>query len=246
MKYKKLTEQEVFKENPFIEKAIKDVKIVKRQQVIRPKNKDEIHQIVSTDGEITGYTAFNRFIEVDEDKFAKVYLSQFASFWELSKPAIRVFGYILTVLHPKKDTFIFKMDDCLEHTKYTHRNNVLTGLACLIECNIIARSAYDWEYFINPLVVFNGDRVAFTKMYVRKKKRNDNQNDNNQLDLFSNQIEGFEKADSSTLSSTLLPGIDPNKLAAFLNDETNFIKTCIVGMLSISAFSINQFIQLAG
>ncbi|GAB3051242.1 replication/maintenance protein RepL [Spirosoma pulveris] len=186
MKYKRLTEQEAFKENPFIEKAIQDVRIVKRQQVIRPKNRDEIQQIVSTDGEVTGYTAFTRFIEVDEEKFAKVYLSQFAFFWELSKPAIKVFGYILTVLQPKKDTFIFRMDDCLRHTGYTHRNNVLTGLASLVECNIIARSVYDWEYFINPLVVFNGDRVAFTKMYVKKKKDKEKAN-TSQLDLFQQE-----------------------------------------------------------
>lgn len=186
MKYRKLTELETFKENPFIEKAVNDIKVVRKQQVIRPRNKDEIQMIMSSEGEVTGYTAFTRFIEVDEEKFAKVYLSQFANFWELSKPAIRVFSYILTVLQPRMDTFIFKMDDCLKHTGYTHRNNVLTGLANLAECNIIARSNYDWEYFINPLVVFNGDRVAFTKMYVKKKKEKD-KGAPNQLDLFQSE-----------------------------------------------------------
>jgi hypothetical protein len=186
MRYKKLTEQETFKENPFVENAIQQINVTKKTQVIRPKNREEIQMITSTDGEITGYTAFTRFIEVDEEKFAKVYLSQFASFWELSKPAIRVFGYILTVLQPKKDTFIFRMDDCLKHTGYTHRNNILTGLASLVECSIIARSTYDWEYFINPLVVFNGDRVTFAKSYVRKKK--ETQKDTAQLDIFGDDL----------------------------------------------------------
>jgi hypothetical protein len=191
MKYSKVTVHEQFKENPFVEKAIQDVKIIKRQQVIRPKNRDEIQMIMSTDGEVTGYTAFTRFIEVDEEKFAKVYLSQFATFWELSRAAIRVFGYILTVLRPKQDSFIFKMDDCLEHTKYKHKKDVLSGLGNLIECNIIARSNYDWEYFINPLVVFNGDRVAFTKMYVKKKKDKEKA-DQNQLDLFQQEVAQFK------------------------------------------------------
>jgi len=186
MKYSKVTIHEQFKENPFVEKAIQDIRIVKKTQVIRPKNRDEIQMITSTDGEVTGYTAFTRFIEVDEERFAKVYLSQFASFWELSRAAIRVFSYILSVLKPKQDSFIFKMDDCLEHTKYKHKKDVLSGLGNLIECNIIARSNYDWEYFINPLVVFNGDRVAFTKMYVKKKKDKE-KSDNNQLDLFQQE-----------------------------------------------------------
>lgn len=182
MKYNKVTVHEQFKENPFVENAIQQINITKKTQVIRPKNRDEIQMITSSDGEVTGYTAFTRFIEVDEEKFAKVYLSQFASFWELSRAAIRVFGYLLTVLQPKKDTFIFKMDDCLQHTGYKHKKDVLSGLGNLIECNIIARSNYDWEYFINPLVVFNGDRVAFTKMYVRRKK--ETQKDTAQLDIF--------------------------------------------------------------
>lgn len=182
MKYKPIKALPSFEENPFIEKAMQDVKIIKRQQIIRPKNRDEVQQIVSTDGEVTGYTAFTRFIEVDEEKFAKLYLSQFANFWELSKPAIRVFGYILTVLQPKKDDFIFDMDDCLRYTKYAQRNHVVSGLSNLIECQIIAKSNKDYKYFINPLMVFNGDRVAFTKMYVKKKRGN--QKDIAQLDLF--------------------------------------------------------------
>lgn len=194
MKYNKVTVHEQFKENPFVERAIQDIRIVKKTQVIRPKNKDEIQMITSSEGEVTGYTAFTRFIEVDEERFAKVYLSQFASFWELSKAAIRVFSYILSVLKPKQDSFIFKMDDCLEHTKYKHKKDVLSGLGNLIECNIIARSNYDWEYFINPLVVFNGDRVAFTKMYVKKKKDKE-KIETNQLDLF--QQEAFNLGEDS-------------------------------------------------
>jgi hypothetical protein len=170
MKYKPIKALPAFEENPFVEQAIQDIKLIKKTQVIRPKNRDEIQMITSSDGEVTGYTAFTRFIEVDEQKFAKVYLSQFSSFWELSKPAIRVFGYILTVLKPKHDDFIFDMDDCLSYTKYSQRNHILTGLANLIECQIIAKSNKDYKYFINPLMVFNGDRVAFTKMYVKKKK----------------------------------------------------------------------------
>ncbi|MFS2435331.1 hypothetical protein AAH124_20465, partial [Phocaeicola vulgatus] len=34
---------------------------------------------------------------------------------------------------------------------------------------IIARGPADNLWFINPLIVFNGDRVTFAKTYVRKK-----------------------------------------------------------------------------
>ncbi|MDB5243444.1 MAG: RepA protein [Spirosoma sp.] len=183
-KYKKLKEFEAFEENPFIEKAVDDIKIIKRTQVIRPQSKDEIQMITSTEGEVTGYTAFMRFVEVDEERFAKVYLSQFSSFWDLSKPAIRVFGYILTVLKPRQDSFMFDMADCLTHTKYSTEKSVFEGLSSLIECGIVARGNRHYRYFINPLVVFNGDRVTFAKTYVKKRKEKNNSLPENQLNLF--------------------------------------------------------------
>jgi hypothetical protein len=183
-KYKKLKEFEAFEENPFIEKALKDIKVIKRTQVIRPQSRDEIQMITSTEGEVTGYTAFMRFVEVDEERFAKVYLAQFTSFWDLSKPAIRVFSYILTVLKPKQDSFMFDMADCLTHTKYSTEKSVFEGLSSLIECGIVARGNRHYRYFINPLVVFNGDRVTFAKTYVKKRKEKNNSLSENQLNLF--------------------------------------------------------------
>ncbi|RZK32874.1 MAG: RepA protein, partial [Hymenobacter sp.] len=133
---------------------------------------------------VTGYSQFVRFIEVEEDKFAKLYLSQLASFWDLSKPAIRVFSYILTVLKPKQDLFIFIMEDCLQYANYSSERSVFEGLTGLIEANIIARSNHHLKYYINPLVVFNGDRVTFAKTYVKKKKEKE-ENVKNQLNLFA-------------------------------------------------------------
>jgi hypothetical protein len=170
MAYKSVKKYEVFKENPFVEKAIQNIKIIQKTQVIRPRNRDEIQMIVSSDGEVEGHTAFMKFVEVDEDQFAKIYLGQFTAFWELSKPAIRVFGFIINILKPKKDEFYLEMVKCLEYTNYKHPKDVLSGISTLIECGIIARSDSHFKYFINPLVVFNGDRVSFAKTYIKKKK----------------------------------------------------------------------------
>lgn len=187
MAYKSVKKYEAFKENPFVEKAIEDIKIIKKTQVIRPKNKDEIQLIVSSAGDVEGHSAFMRYVEVEEDKFAKLYLSQFSAFWELSKPAIRVFGYIINNLKPKQDEFFLEMNKCLEYTEYKHPKDVLSGIANLIECGIIARSDSHFKYFINPLVVFNGDRVTFAKTYIKKKKSVDKKNSNpNQLSLLAN------------------------------------------------------------
>jgi len=169
-KYTKISDFENHQENPFLDKAVNDVKIIKKTEIIRPKGSGEIQMIVNDAGEVTGHSAFVRFVEVDEEKFAKLYLSQLSTFWELSKPAIRVFTYILTILIPKKDEFYFFMEDCLKYTKYASERSVLEGLTDLIKAGIIARGKDSIRYYINPLVVFNGDRVTFAKTYIRKKK----------------------------------------------------------------------------
>jgi len=192
MGYKKVTDFQKFRENPFVEKAVQDIKIIKKTQVIKARDRAEIQMIVSDAGEVEGYSQFLRFIEVEEAQFAKLYLSQFSAFWDLSKPAIRVFGYIINVLKPKSDSFILRMEPCLEYTGYKHRKDVMTGISSLIENGVVARSEYGDEYFINPLVVFNGDRVTFAKTYIKRKRSHDpNPNQTNLLDLIEgNQNDG--------------------------------------------------------
>ena len=168
MNYRPIKTKQTYEENPFVDRAVKEITIRKKTQMIRSSN-SEIQMIVSDeDGDIKGYSAFMRFVEVDEDKFAKVYLSQFESFWELSKPAIRVFGYIINTLKPNSDVFHLRMDKCLKYTKYAHANSVISGLSDLIDKEIIAKSKYENEYFINPLILFNGSRVTFAKTFIKK------------------------------------------------------------------------------
>lgn len=189
LKYKKVRDFEEYQENPFMEKAIEEIKTVRKTQVMRTGNRDEIQRIVNNDGEVEGYSAFMRFVEVDEEKFAKIYLNQFGAFWDLSKPAIRVFGYIISVLKPKYDNFFFDMKECMDYTKYTTEKSIFEGITALIDGGIIARSNKHYMYYINPLVVFNGNRVTFAKTYIKKKKLNPT----NQISLpFSNDENGEE------------------------------------------------------
>ena len=75
-------------------------------------SRNAILQAVNSDGELVGHTSFIQQIEVDEEKFTKIYLSQFSAFFELNQQGIKVFGYIMTKLTPKQDMFIFLMDEC--------------------------------------------------------------------------------------------------------------------------------------
>lgn len=165
----KLTDFPKNKENPFIDSLIVDVNPVRRRRYSSPDNKEVIQTVVDYDGVATGQSAFVQYLEVDEKQFAKLYLSNMAAFWDLSKPAIRVFTYIMSTIKPNSDTIDFIIEDCMEHCKYKSKTPVFNGLADLLLKRIIARGRTQWQYFINPMIAFNGDRVLFAKGFIKKK-----------------------------------------------------------------------------
>lgn len=172
-------------ENPFIDGVMNEVKWKTKNQLLKSKNGDVAKIVVGNDGEVEAHSVFMRQIEVDEERFAKLYLTQFESFWELKPAAIRVFGYLLKVLKPNEDRVYIDYDECLEYTKYTNKRMLFYGFANLMDAGIIARSNMFNMFYINPLVVFNGSRVTFAKTYIKKKKQLmlENPNQTSLLDL---------------------------------------------------------------
>ena len=134
----KLTDFQKNEENPFMKQAIEGIEnhVVKKYKSNSGGDKRAVVALADTETGEVFKTSFIRQIEVDEEQFTKLYLSNFAAFFDLSQAAIRVFGYFMTCMKPKND---------------------------------LARGPADNLWFINPLIVFNGDRVTFAKTYVRKK-----------------------------------------------------------------------------
>ena len=168
-----ITEFEVYYENPFLKQAVEQVQknIVKKYKTANKTDEKAVLQAFDPkSGEVLGHTQFVRQIEVDEEQFAKIYLSNFSAFFDLKPQAIKVFGYILNQLIPNRDEFFFILDECMEYTGYKSDTSVRIGLTNLLENKIIARGRKEYFYYINPMVVFNGNRITFAKTYVKKKK----------------------------------------------------------------------------
>lgn len=160
------------RENPFLKEAVEQIQqnIVKKYKNSTGSSQSAILQAINSDGELVGHTSFVKQIEVDEQQFTKIYLSQFSAFFDLKPSAIKVFGYIMNQLIPKKDEFVFDLEDCMIYTNYKSHKSIHEGLAELLNAKIIARGKNDYFYYINPLIAFNGDRVTFAKTYVKKQK----------------------------------------------------------------------------
>lgn len=186
--FQKLSIYQKHSKNPFVEQAIEEINdnIVKKYKTSSGYDQKAVLQAYDPKtGEILGHTTFIRQIEVDEEKFTKIYLSQFSAFWDLGKQAIKVFGYIMTKLVVGQDMFIFMMDECIQYTSYGTKKPIYQGLAQLVQSEIIARGPADNLYFINPLVAFNGNRVTYAKTYVKKKKVEVKATEKLQLDMFN-------------------------------------------------------------
>lgn len=169
----KLSDYTKYETNPFLEKAIQAVEsgVVRKYKSASNYEQRAVLQAVDPKtGEVLGHTSFIRQIEVDEEKFAKFYLSNFSAFFDLKTSAIKVFGYILTQLKPGQDMFLFFVKDCIKYTQYKTSKPIYEGLSYLVASEIIARGRADSIYFINPLIVFNGNRVTFARSYVKRKK----------------------------------------------------------------------------
>jgi len=183
-------------ENPFLKEMVQEIDPGTKRKLVTPSNKELVQTVYNDQsGEIVGHTAFMQYVEVDEKQFAKLYLSNIAAFWNLSKPAIRVFTYIMSTIKPNQDRLYFILEECIEYTGYKSKTMVFTGLAALLENKIIARGRTSFEFYINPMVVFNGNRITFAKTYIRKKIKEKSNDD--QLNLFGD----LEKRNFKALKS---------------------------------------------
>lgn len=183
------------KENPFLLDAISKIEkstVKTYKTASKTGEKAILKAFDESTGKVLGYTTFIRQVEVDEDQFAKIYLSNFSAFFELNPQAIKVFGYILTQLIPNRDEFIFLIDDCLEYTRYKSETSIRLGLTSLLKNEIIARGRADNLFYINPMIVFNGNRVTFAQTFIKKKIEDDSRLLEEEKEPASSLIKNFE------------------------------------------------------
>lgn len=182
-------------ENPFLDKALEVINknIVQKNKTATNTGESAILKAIDeSTGEVLGHTTFIRQIEVDEEQFAKFYLSNFSAFYDLKPSSIKVFGYILKQLKPNADTFAFYLEDCIIETNYT-KVTIYRALTELLINNIIARGRKESIYFINPMVVFNGNRITFARTYVKKQTKKTKAIGKDQLSLpFDKSQANFE------------------------------------------------------
>ncbi|ENL6781643.1 hypothetical protein AB5Q74_003538 [Salmonella enterica] len=115
--------------------------------------------------------------EVDKEEFIKLYTSQIKAYFDLTKTAYKVFFIFLRIYQDAigKDHFYLSCKKAMSLAeKIDHfalsESIFYRGIKELIEKRIIAKTNEKNWYFINPAIVFNGDRARFVSEIVKKKE----------------------------------------------------------------------------
>lgn len=127
-------------------------------------------------GEVEGGNFLWKNVVVDEEKFSKIYLTEISALYNLSKTGFRALSYILSKLEVNKDLVYVYYPEMQDYCNWKVRKTCNQGLKELVSSKIIAPSLQPGFWFINPHIVFNGNRLTLVSNYT-KKGTNEQQDD---------------------------------------------------------------------
>lgn len=164
-----------YEENPFLQAIEPAMK--RRTEILYDGKQAVIHRDT---GEVQeDQLAIARIKWVESEQFVKVYTANMAVFFDLNKPAQRVCEFMVdTISNPQ---FMGRDQIPLYYQSYvkfceqgdkkgSNKQSFNTGMRELATKALIAKSAMRDHWFINPAVIFNGDRARFITE-VRKKRK---------------------------------------------------------------------------
>ena len=160
--------------NPFVSKMA-------GQFSIKKKFVGEVNEVGSTQfvNEETGevfdkVNLFARKKMVDEATFVKMFTGRLKDIFDLSKTAINVLLYIMDAIqlpvNINRDIIYLDVNDIMHWCGYGNNSPVYKGMTELIKAGMMAKSQMKNMYFIDPTVIFNGDRMVVMEEYIKKEK----------------------------------------------------------------------------
>lgn len=166
---------QVYRENPFLDLLRPEMR--RKTEVLYDGKK--VSLVNRETGEVEdNQIAVARVKFVESEQFVKVYTRNMSAFFELGKPGQRVCEFMLDQVADYRNI----QRDCvflyyLEYVEWckaedrpgTNKVSFNRGIRELAAKGLIAKSARPNQWFINPAVVFNGDRARFITE-IRKKQ----------------------------------------------------------------------------
>lgn len=161
-----------YEKNPFIFEDNNDKAVLKLEIPTKTKKKivgnSDLGVVNVHTGEVEGGNFLWTNKSVDDEQFAKIYIKEMSSLYNLTKTGLRALSFVMSKLEPNKDLVYVYYPDMQIFCGWSIRKTCNSGLKELLTAKIIAPSLRPGFWFINPHVVFNGNRLTLVTNYTRK------------------------------------------------------------------------------
>lgn len=174
-------------ENPFM------TEVYLKTKTKRVTNKRGDMMLVSTEtGEITAPIAgFWEAQEVDSTRFVKLFVQGVKALKELTGAGTKVFEVLYLRVQESigKDQVYMAFSSVDQTLTPMSEATYNRGMRELIEKGFIAATPNQGLFWLNPLFVWNGDRLAFVQEYRKKKEKEYKQIENDEDSLYKKYTE---------------------------------------------------------
>lgn len=150
--------------NPFISGIVEHVGDSKSRKVIGHSFQDVVDKP-------TGNVSKQKILVlgeqkiVDKQEYTKLYMGEIQRFFGLSKGSLKLVDYIMKNIKYGEDRICLYYPDVKEKLDMI-KTTMYASIRQLIKVDIIARASTPGCYYINPAVVFKGDRIAIVRQYT--------------------------------------------------------------------------------
>lgn len=160
-----LRQAKAFAENPFLSGSVVELKGKKKRYTIAARS----DLIVNQEGEVKGGIEHSIVRMVDDTQFVKVFADGIAGIYDLKSGGGKVFRYLFEQIQerPNVDRIYLYFMDAVEEPWAISKTVFFRGMAELLEKGFIARSESPNMFFLNPAMIWNGDRFKFINEYRR-------------------------------------------------------------------------------
>lgn len=151
--------------NPFIAPIVEHVYDSKSRKIIGHSWQDVIDK---GSGEINKQKilVLGEQKVLDNQQYCKLYMGQMRSFFGLSKKTLITLEYIMDNIKYGEDKICLYYPD-LQQKLGLIRSTMYGCINQLLKVGILARANTPACFYINPAVVFKGDRIAIVQQFIR-------------------------------------------------------------------------------
>lgn len=157
-----------YSENPFLD-GTPVTRIVGRRKRYAIATRSD-NSLIDRTGQVIGGVEHTIVKVVDDTQFVKVFADGISGIYDLNRSGSKVFRFLFDTVQKNKniDKIYLYFMDAQEEPWSISKAVFFKGMAELLSKNFIARSSNPNMFFLNPAMIWNGDRYRFVQEYQRE------------------------------------------------------------------------------